>query len=225
MLTELSKKLGHNFNNIKLLEEALTHPSSSENLNYERLEFLGDSVLSLVITTLLVDKFQNEKEGDLAKRRASLVNGKSLHKISNIIGLGEYIILSEGEENTGGRSNPKILEDTIEAIIGAIYVDGGLDPCKIFVSKYWNDIIDSDITPPIDNKTFLQEWAQSKGYKLPEYKVLDRTGPDHKPSFSVQVTVGDLTPCIASSHSKKEAEKEAAQLMINYIKEQHEPKS
>jgi len=224
MITELSQKLGYDFKNIKLLEEALTHSSSSENVNYERLEFLGDSVLSLIITTLLVEKFQDETEGDLAKRRASLINGKSLYKISNTIGLGSYLILSEGEENTGGRNNPKILEDTIEAIIGAIYTDGGLDVCKIFISKYWGGIIENDVTPPVDNKTFLQEWAQSKGYELPEYKILEKTGPDHKPSFSVQVHVGDLPPCTASSYSKKEAEKEAAQLIINYIKE-HETKS
>lgn len=224
MLTELSHKLGHTFKNIKLLEEALTHSSSSEDINYERLEFLGDSVLSLIITTLLVEKFHNETEGDLAKRRASLINGKSLHNIANIIGLGSYIILSEGEANTGGRTNPKILEDTVEAIIGAIYIDGGLSPCKDFILKYWNDIIENDVNPPVDNKTFLQEWAQSKGYALPEYKIIEKTGPDHRPSFVVQVSVGDLPPCNASSYSKKEAEKEAAELMINYIKK-NEPES
>jgi len=219
MFEKLLEKLEYQFQNIETLEEALTHPSFSEDLNYERLEFLGDSVLSLVITTLLIDQFKGESEGDLAKRRSSVINGKTLHKVAENIDLGSFLFIAEVEENLGGRHNPKILENAIEAIIGAIYLDGGLEPCKNFITKYWLESINNNAEPPVDSKTFLQEWSQNKGYGLPIYTTLDKTGPDHKPCFVIEVKVGDFPPCTASAFSKKETEQEAALKMIQYIKE------
>ena len=224
MYTELLAKLEYQFQDINLLQEALTHPSSVGDKNYERLEFLGDAVLSLVITTLLLEKFEHETEGDLAKRRASVINGKVLCEIANVIGINSFLIISEGEENSGGRNNSRNLENTIEAIIGALYLDGGIEVCRNFIVKYWSELIDANHLPPVDDKTYLQEWSQNKGYGLPEYKVLDKTGPAHKPSFLVEVKVGDLQKCTGVASSKKEAEKEAAQSMINYIRS-HESES
>lgn len=218
MFEKLLEKLEYQFKNIKILEEALTHPSFSEESNYERLEFLGDSVLSLVITKLLIDKFQNENEGDLAKRRSSVINGKALYKVAEGIDIGSFIFIAEVEDNLGGRHNPKILENAIEAIIGAMYLDGGLEPCINFITKYWLESIDTNAEPPVDSKTYLQEWAQNKGYGLPIYTILSKTGPDHKPSFVIEVTVGDLPRCTGSAFSKKETEQEAALKMIQYIK-------
>jgi ribonuclease III len=219
MFSDLMKRLGYQFSNIKLLEEALTHPSVSEERNYERLEFLGDSILSFVITTMLLEKFTTESEGDLAKRRSSVINGKILCSIANSLEINQELIISESEEKTDGRNNPRNLENTIEAIIGAIYIDSGIESCKDFIISHWTVSIDANVSPPVDDKTFLQEWSQDKGHGLPQYSLLEKTGPDHKPLFLVEVKVGDLPKISASASSKKDAEKNAAQKMIEYIKE------
>jgi len=219
MFDNLMQRLGYQFSNIMLLEEALTHPSVSESRNYERLEFLGDSILSFVITTMLLEKFKTESEGDLAKRRASVINGKVLFTIANDLKINQELIISESEEKTDGRNNARNLENTIEAIIGAIYLDGGIAPCTKFIITHWTDSIDANVAPPVDDKTFLQEWSQDKGYGLPQYHLLAKSGPDHKPVFLVEVKVGNIPTVSASAPSKKEAEKNAAQKMIEYIKE------
>jgi len=218
MLNDLSKKIEYEFKDASLLQEALTHPSTIGNKNYERLEFLGDAILSFIITTILIEKFKEESEGDLAKRRASVINGEVLGDIANKMEINHLLIISASEESSGGRYNKRNLENTVEAIIGAMYLDGGIEVCKNFIVKYWSDFINANISPPIDDKTYLQEWSQEKGHGLPEYQVLDKLGPAHKPSFLVEVRVGDLPKSQASASSKKEAEKKAAQNMIEYIK-------
>lgn len=224
MFSELYKKIDYKFKDEKLLKEALTHPSANEGLNYERLEFLGDSVLTLVISDILIQKFQNESEGDLAKRRAAVINGRILSEIATKLKLPEYIVLSSSEEHSGGRKNTKILENTLEALIGALYIDSGLDFVSSFIKQYWTPIIEKHASPPVDDKTYLQEWAQSQGYRLPEYKILSKEGPDHNPNFVVEVEVQNLPIFKGKGNSKKDAEKSAASNIVKYIK-QNEPKN
>lgn len=224
MYEEIQNKINYIFQNPTLLKQALTHPSMSslsrDTVNYERLEFLGDAVLSLVITEMLIKEFPAEDEGDLARRRAALISGPTLNKICNKISLAEYIVMTEGEENIGGRKNPQILEDVIEALIGALYLDGGLDKCNIFINRYWYDLAKTTKKPPIDTKTYLQEWSQHQGLGLPSYKLLEKKGSPHSPLFVIAVTVKTLPTFKSSAPTKKLAEKQAAQQMIDYIKNQ-----
>ncbi len=219
MFPELYKKIDYTFKNADLLREALTHPSADEKRNYERLEFLGDSVLTLVITDILISKFKSEPEGDLAKRRAYVINGKILSEIAQNIGIQDHIILSDSEENMGGRDNMKILENSMEAIIGALYLDGGITPPTSLIKKYWIPFIEKNVSPPVDEKTYLQEWAQAHHHNIPVYKVSAKKGPDHSPDFTVTVDIGDMPQSTGHGHSKKEAEKNAAANMIKYIKQ------
>jgi ribonuclease-3 len=219
MFAEFSKNINYTFNNTALLKEALTHPSANEEKNYERLEFLGDSVLTLAVTDILISKFKNEQEGDLAKRRAAVINGKLLSKIAESLDVQHYIILSDSEESMGGRDNSKILENSMEAIIGAMYLDGGIEAPTEFIKKHWIPVIEENISPPVDEKTFLQEWAQSHHYNIPVYTVSEKAGPDHNPNFTVTVCVSNLPKATGYGHSKKESEKNAAANMIKYIKQ------
>lgn len=220
----IQTKIKYTFKNSDLLIEALTHPSASYQdgeiqKNYERLEFLGDSVLSLVITELLLERFPNETEGDLAKRRSYLVSGEVLSLIAQNIGMPNHIIMSRNEENCGGKDNKQILENTVESLIGAMYIDGGIQPCENFIVAQWEKELSS--TPPIDPKTFLQEWSQAKGYGIPHYSTINTQGSDHRPMFTVSVSVKDMPSFSAEAQSKKAAEKKVAQLMIDYITNSH----
>jgi ribonuclease-3 len=213
----------YKFKDHKLLVQAFTHPSmiseanSPKNPNYERLEFLGDTVLELVITELLIQNYPKEQEGDLAKRRAALVSGEAVAKIALRMNLGSYLIITSGEEMCGGRSNPNNLENALEALIGALYIDGGLKPAQEFVHKYWSELMDNMPVPPIDAKTALQEWAQKQGKAVPEYITIKSEGPSHLPIFTVEVRLGDLAPCTYSAKSKKEAERGCAEEMLQQI--------
>lgn len=220
MFSELYKNIGYKFQNEKLLEEAITHPSANEDFNYERLEFLGDSVLTFFVTEILMSKFKNESEGDLAKRRAAVINGKSLFEIAENIKIKTHLILSNSEERSGGRDNQKILENAMEAIVGALYLDAGIEETRSFIEKHWLPFIEKDITPPVDEKTYLQEWAQANGHSIPEYRISDKKGPDHNPHFTVVVKVGGFPECSGTGPSKKEAEKHAAANIIKHIKNQ-----
>lgn len=218
-LTELEKAIHYKFKDRTLLETALTHSSTGEKNNYERLEFLGDRVLGLAIASLLYDRFPNEKEGDLAKRLASLVQGKTLARLSAQIELGTYIKLSDSEMAAGGAQNDHILADVFEALIGALYRDGGLQPCRALIEREWQDILHIMKKPPQHPKTAVQEWAQAKGMPVPLYEIIDQSGPDHAPLFNVQMTLPGYQPVLAQGKSRAEAEKQAARLFLKKIEE------
>ncbi len=219
--------LGHAFANRELLREALTHRSAIDrqrgrNLDLqhgnERLEFLGDRVLSLAIADLLIRRFPLESEGELARRHAALVRAETLAEVARAIGLGAHLLLADSEEATGGREKPAILADACEAVIGAVYRDGGLDAARGFVERYWVPRIEHDPKPPRDPKTALQEWAQGRGLPLPSYREVGRDGPPHAPQFIMEVAVRGRTPANGSGKTKREAERAAANAMLDALK-------
>jgi len=219
-MESLQAILGYNFKNIQTLKLALTHPSFSDgdsNFDYEKLEFLGDSVLSLIISEFLFANFKADNEGNLAKRRAALVNGKILSEIAMKLNIGEYLLLSAGESMSGGRKNIHNLENAMEAIIGAIYLDGGLEEAKKIVIKYWKTIALEMKDVPQDPKNTLQEWAQKNAKKIPLYEVIKVTGPSHLPTFEIKLSVDGVESVVGTGNSKKEAERDAASLMIKNI--------
>ena len=223
LFDKLQDVLGHRFNTPELLQEALTHPSTdahqseNEHLNYERLEFLGDRVLGLVIAEMLLTSFPEEREGDIAKRHTGLVQADALAVVAHEISLGDYLSLSVGEHRSGGRKKKAVLADAIEAVLGALYLDAGLEPAKAFIKKYWHKAMVSYDIPPVDAKTELQEWAQKRGLPLPQYVLLERSGPDHSPVFDMEVRVKGHPPQNGISHSKQSAQKHAAQNMLDYL--------
>lgn len=209
-IDDLQKKIQYRFTDQELLRVALTHSSTGEKNNYERLEFLGDRVLGLVIASLLFERFPDEKEGDLAKRLASLVQGRTLAKLSAQISLGDYIYFSDAEAAAGGAENDHILADVFESVIGALYLDGGFKECQRLIDTYWKKILHTMEEPPQHPKTAIQEWAQAKGLPLPLYEIIGQTGPDHAPEFQVRLLVKGHEPIMASGRSRAEAEKRAA---------------
>ncbi len=214
---KLEKRLGHTFENRDLLRNALTHSSTGDDDNYERLEFLGDRVLGLAIAQSLYQRFPDEAEGDLAKRLAALVQGELLAEIAAHIGLGKFIILSEAEAQAGGAENENILSDVFEAVIGALYLDGGFEKCEAVIEDLWSAHFTEMKTPPQHPKTQLQEWAQGRGLPLPTYKVVEQHGPDHAPVFDVQLTVKGFPSVTAQGHSRQEAEKLAAKAFFDRL--------
>lgn len=209
-LNELEKRIGHSFENQTLLKTALTHASVGVEYNYERLEFLGDRVVGLVIAELLYERFPQEPEGDLAKRLAALVQGSFLTEIAIELQLGSYIELSEGEAQSGGAKNENILADVFESMIGALYLDSGFEKCQSLIHDLWKDRLDIMKEPPQHPKTRLQEWAQSQSLPLPEYEIVKQHGPDHAPVFDVELSVEGYPVVIAQGKSRQAAEKEAA---------------
>lgn len=222
-LTGLIKSLEYSFKDIEFLKKALLHSSAKlngddKNNSNERLEFLGDRVLSLVIAQILLQMFPSENEGDLAKRHSALVKKHTLFKVAESLCIGDFIYMSEGEVNSGGRNNIKILSDCCEAIIAAIYLDGGLIEVSNFIKRNWISNIMDTQCPPKDYKTTLQEWCQTHSSDLPVYKEIERLGPPHKPEFIIQVSVKNRPTLKGNGTSKKEAEQNAAKLMLLDLK-------
>lgn len=209
----LQEALGYRFSNEKLLAQALTHRSLGEGHN-QRLEFLGDSVLGLLIAEMLYALYPNEAEGDLSKRLVSLVNGEKLAAIASTLGLGALLAMSASEEEQGGRQSRSNLEDACEAMLGAAYLDGGLEAARGIIARYWKPFAVDMKAPPQDPKTALQEWAQARSLPLPVYTVISADGPSHAPLFVIEVTVDGLTPARAEAGNKKLAERLAAQAML-----------
>lgn len=229
MTNPFESLLFYHFSDPALLEEALTHPSISNEtgkhgglVNYERLEFLGDAVLGLVIADFLIQQYPNEPEGDLAKRRAALVCHEALAEVGRTMRIGEYLKMTEGEESIGGRENPANLENAMEAVIGALYMDGGLMAVKKVVYEYWMPLLNTMKTPPKDPKTALQEWSQAAKLGIPEYHVLAIEGPSHAPEFIIEVRLPGIEPCTAKGHSKRLAQREAARKLLDKIAGQKE---
>ena len=220
---DLAEALGHRFADGALLNEALTHASvapgrrgGARHAN-ERLEFLGDRVLGLVMATWLLELFPHEAEGALAKRYAALVRQEALADVARSISLGDYLHLSRGEDTSGGRDNAAILADACEAILGALYLEGGLEAARRFVRTHWQSRVHGEVTPPRDPKTTLQEWAQHRGLPLPEYTEAGRTGPDHAPQYTVRVEVEGQGAATASGGTKRAAEKGAAAELLSRL--------
>ena len=160
--------------------------------------------------------FPNENEGDISRRHADLVRMETLNRVSRNLELGRHVQMSRGEEQSGGRENSALLSDVCEAVIAALYQDGGLDVARAFIEKHWAPLIEENLLPPKDAKTTLQEWAQGEGHPLPLYTETGRDGPDHAPSFTVQVTVKGLEPASGKGGSKRLAEQAAAASLLKY---------
>ncbi len=212
---------GYTFKNPNLLEEALSHPSlclkGNNVISYERLEFLGDSVLGLVIIEHLMKRYPDEDEGKLAKRKAGLVSGETLSKIGGELGLGDRIHMSSSEERLGGRVNPNNIENTLEAVIAAIYLDSDLNIVKNIILNIWHSFIDNMKEIPIDPKSHLQEELQKRGMSLPKYELVDQSGPGHMLTFRVAVKVVGFLTVIGEGRSKQQAEKEAALALLRQL--------
>jgi ribonuclease III len=220
----MKEVLGYKFNNPLLLKEALTHPSittkkkkSLAKYNYERLEFLGDAALSLVIIDTLIKQFPEESEGGLAKRKSGLVSGEVLAKISHSINIGNMMEMTESEANAGGRENSNNLENALEAVIGAIYLDAGLEKLKELMRDIWQPYIDNMREIPIDSKSLLQEKLQRIGKDLPKYELIDAEGPGHMLTFQVRLQVPGFVEVMGKGRSKRQAEKEAATLLLEQM--------
>ncbi len=207
----LEEKIGYCFKSKQLIQSALTHSSvRHKGRLFERLEFLGDRVLGLVIADLLYKRFPKENEGDLAKRSAALVRREACDKVAKSLSLQDYLVLVSTEKV----SNNAILANAMEALIGAMYLDGGLIPCHQLIQKHWEDLLTEDAEPPKDAKSSLQEWAQRKGKPIPVYKIIDCTGPGHAPFFRVSVLIESLPEVIGEGASKRQAEQNAAKILL-----------
>jgi len=215
-LSLLEKKIGISFKNKELLKRSLTHKSYNSDDNNEKLEFLGDRVLGLVIAKTLLEIFPNDREGSLDKKLASLVNKKKCCEISKKLNLENFIITGNVKSKKN-KIEDKIISDACEALIGAIYIDQGLSVVKNFILKFWKSSIKLNIEDPIDAKTKLQEYSLKKYKSLPEYKLLSNTGPHHNPVFKIGVSVENSKIFNASGSSKKEAEQKAAALCLKKI--------
>lgn len=215
--------LQHTFSQPDLLRQALTHPSAvaerepRTKLTYDRLEFLGDRVLAIVVARLLFEKFPEAPSGDLARRFNELVRRETLADIAISINLGDHILMGNSDAATGGAANPAILADVLEAILAAIYLDGGLAAAETFIQRHWEDRAAVLVTPPADAKTALQEWAQSLAKPPPSYRVISTEGPPHKPTFLIAVEVDGEAATCGKGSTKRQAEQLAAESMLAAI--------
>ena len=215
LVSELAERLGYHFSDGKLLLQALTHGSSSESkASYERLEFLGDRVLGLVVAESLFRQHGREREGKLAARLSALVRGEVCAAIAQKLGLGDFVQVGATEKLQGIHNLQSVLGDVMEAVIGAVYLDGGYDKARDLVQRLWADVITKPDTAVKDAKTFVQEWALAKGKILPVYSMVGREGPEHKPIFKVKLSIPKFGEAEGEGPSKQAAEMSAAQRFI-----------
>ena len=227
---ELCKKLNYNFTRTDILEEALRHSSyANENRDLklndnERLEFLGDAVLDLAVSHILMEKFTDLNEGDLSKYRATVVNESGLEKIAQSLNLGEFIQLGKGEEMTNGREKPSILANTMEAVLGALYLDAGYEKTREIINFLFMPLIDNTTSKKNgnDHKSSLQEYTQNHLKILPEYLLIDEGGLPHNKTFKVAVKIGETMMAEGTGRSKKEAEQKAAREAFHCLLRQKE---
>ncbi|KAB3535282.1 ribonuclease III [Alkaliphilus pronyensis] len=221
-LKQFQKIINYNFNNIKLIDVALTHSSYANEIKHrivsynERLEFLGDSVLSLVVSDYIFHQYKHLPEGELTKVRANVVCEPSLASKAKMIELGEHLLLGKGEDNTGGRYRDSILADAFEAVIGGIYLDGGFQEASKFILNNMIDLIELAVEGKliIDYKTHLQELIQSKSTEKIAYRVVKESGPDHDKTFNIEIIFSNTILGAGQGKSKKEAEQNAAKEAI-----------
>jgi ribonuclease III len=221
--TPIETILGHEFSRPELLREAMTHRSAIHGRtrgkgrdSNERMEFIGDRVLGLLIAEWLIDRFPREQEGELGRRLAHLVSQPVLAGVAEGIGLGEALSVSPGEERAGVRRRATVLADALEAALGALYLDGGVEQARSFVRRAWDGAMSAQAEPPKDAKTALQEWVQARSMGLPQYVVVSRAGPPHAPEFVVSVTVGEFTGS-GTAGSKRAAEQLAAEDLLRTL--------
>jgi ribonuclease III len=215
----LEERIGYRFKDAALLDGALSHISSLKGArnragSYQRLEFLGDHVLGLVISDMLFRAFPKADEGELSRRLADLVRKETCADMARAIDLGAAIRLGSSEANAGGRKRPAILADVCEALIGAVYLDGGFPAAEALVGRLWEERLRTTAQPLRDPKTVLQEWAQARGLPTPAYREVARSGPDHDPEFRVAVHLPKFAPAEGLGRSKRAAEQAAAAAMM-----------
>ena len=215
-LANFQKKVGINFHNQKLLTKCFTHKSYNPIDNNEKLEFLGDRVLGLIISQNLLKFFPNDKEGDLDKKLASLVNKNQCAKIAKDINLQDYILIKNSKNNTNIEN--KVLSDCLESVIGCIYLDQGLEVAEKFIIKNWRKYLNKSLITERDSKTKLQEYSLKNYKSLPVYKLLENKGPRHKPLIKVSVNIKNSKNITATGNSKKEAEQKAAKKLLTSLK-------
>jgi ribonuclease-3 len=215
----LEHRIGYRFKDLKLIDCALTHISAMTGPrnpagSYQRLEFLGDHVLGLAVSDMLFQAFPKANEGDLSRRLADLVRKETCAEVARGIELGAAIKLGSSEANSGGRQRTAILGDVCEALIGAVYLDGGYPAAAALVERLWAERMRKAERPPRDAKTMLQEWAQARALPTPIYREVERTGPHHDPEFRVAVELPDRAPAEGLGRSKRTAEQAAAAAML-----------
>ncbi len=227
----LEKVLGYRFADPDILLKALTHrgalgaqkrgaaPVAASDGN-ERLEFLGDRVLGLVIADALLRAFPHENEGALAPRLAALVSAPTLARVEAEFGLPEHVKVARGQR--ADTAETAVLADACEAVIGALYLDGGLPAAADFIMRHWQALMNADILPPKDSKTALQEWAQGRGLPLPVYRVIDSSGPAHAPSFKMAVSIQDFPETMGEGRTKRLATQAAAAALLKNLTEKTE---
>lgn len=218
-ISALEERIGHKFSDPKLLEHALTHVSGvsggrKRTDSYQRLEFLGDHVLGLIISELLFRAFPKAEEGELSRRLADLVRKEACAEAALAMDLGPHIKLGSSEAQSGGRKKSAILADVCEAVIGATFLDGGYEAAAALVERYWRERMLEPHRPLRDPKTMLQEWAQGRGLPPPAYRETERRGPDHKPEFKVSVEVPGFEAAEGKGTSKRDAEQAAALALL-----------
>ncbi len=212
---DLYPVLGHSFQDKKLLKQALTLGFSKHFSGYERLEFLGDRVLGVSVAEMLFTNYPREPEGDMARRFVDLTRAETLADIARDLRFDRYLILAEPKNKP--ELTKAVLSDVCEAVIAALYLDGGFDVARAFVAKYWTEPMKRYQVPPVDSKTKLQEWTQAKKLPLPVYTELDRTGPAHAPVFVMRVAVEGYPPAEAKGASKREASQTAAAELLERV--------
>lgn len=218
-IEKLQDILNHNFTDDALLVQALRHASTTEQRTQsnERLEFLGDRVLGLVMAETLYAQFPDEEEGELARRYAGLTSRDAVARVGDQLDLMEYIRTQVVDPETLARSHASVVADTLEAVLGALYLDAGLDVAAAFIQNQWTTLIGEDLRPPKDAKTALQEWAQGQGLGLPNYEIADRSGPDHAPTFTIRVSIPGYETQEGNGTSRRSAEQEAAASLLAIV--------
>ncbi|MBX3520492.1 MAG: ribonuclease III [Xanthobacteraceae bacterium] len=216
-LSALEERLGYRFKDVTLLSQALTHKSAvtgRKHASNQRMEFLGDRVLGLVVAEMLFSSFPGNLEGELSQRHTALVRNETCVEVALLLDLGAHLNLGQGERNAGGEHNHSILGDACEAVIGAIFLDGGYAPAKTLIEHYWRPLMQASAQAPRDAKALLQEWALGRGLPVPQYREVARSGPDHKPVFRVSLELPGILPVEGVGPSKRDAEKAAASTML-----------
>lgn len=225
-LQQICEKLGYEFQDVELLRQALRHPSfTHEHPNMgdhnQRLEFLGDAVVGLVVAEALFQRYPEAREGELTRWRAALVSSKPLAQVAKALSLGDQMSLGRGEDAGGGRQRRSLLADVFEAVVGAAFLDGGLDAARVVVRTALSERLEQiGLAPPIDHKSMLQEKVQSNGHDAPVYQVVSATGPDHDKRFEVHIQFNSQVLGTGVGSSKKTAEQAAARDALDHIDEE-----
>ncbi len=215
--SELYKILGYRFKDASLLRVALTHPSLEGAPNYQRMEFIGDRVLGLAIAVWMYELYPDADEGGLASRHTNLVRREACASVAENLRLGDFLHMAKSSEDAGGRKRETILSDACEAVIGAIYLESGYKQAEKFIRSAWADLANDVKVVERDAKTKLQELVQARGKPTPVYTIIDKIGPDHEPTFTISVRVRDEGEEMAKGQSKREAEQQAASIMLTRL--------